>query len=145
MTRPPATRAPLAHVAPSSNVRHDPAYSASVDPGATQRVCVEALRRISNLHADFAAELGGLAQILEETVAHCGETSLIAPLPEIATPERDLLTSTDLANLLQCHPRTLRRRELLGELPAPIRTGRRKRWLRATVDVWLADREGNLR
>lgn len=50
-----------------------------------------------------------------------------------ADPVPDLLTQRDLARLLRCHPRTVRRMELAGELPPPIGSGRLKRWRRTDI------------
>jgi excisionase family DNA binding protein len=65
-------------------------------------------------------------------------------MPETAALD-DLLSTKQLCDLLHVNKRTVRRMELLGELPAPIRAGRRKTWRRETIEAWLADHEGGSR
>jgi excisionase family DNA binding protein len=50
-----------------------------------------------------------------------------------------LLTKKQVADLLGCHPRTVRRMELKGELPGAVTKGRLKRWRKQSVLEWLDD------
>lgn len=48
-----------------------------------------------------------------------------------------LLTGAEMAELLTCDPRTLRRWELAGEVPKAIHIGGAKRWRGGEVAAWL--------
>jgi len=51
-----------------------------------------------------------------------------------------LLTADEVAALLGVDPQTVRRRAARGEMPKPIRLGRRSvRWRRETIERWIAD------
>ncbi len=105
----------------------------------------ERLRRISDLLGELGRLVGEIAGDREIQVAAGSERSVmspVAPLAIEAPPKSDLLTTADLTALLGCHPRTLRRLELLEEIPAPIRKGRRKLWPRVAIDEWLANGGG---
>ncbi len=140
MTRQPTTRAVCANGAAHAEQRHAPTYGAGSEHAATQRAVVEALNRISALFEEMAAEVSALAANLEVEVAVGAEQSVHADMPETAALD-DLLSTRELCGVLHLNPRTLRRMELLGELPTPIRTGRRKTWRRETIEAWLAERE----
>jgi excisionase family DNA binding protein len=49
-----------------------------------------------------------------------------------------LLTAGDLAALFQVSVQTIRRLAARGELPAPLRVGRRVRWSARTLEEWMA-------
>jgi len=49
-----------------------------------------------------------------------------------------LMTCEQMAELLQVTTRTLRRMELLDEIPRCIHVGGLKRWRRGEVEKWLA-------
>lgn len=49
-----------------------------------------------------------------------------------------LMTCEQMAGLLQVTTRTLRRMELMGEIPRCIHVGGLKRWRRGEVEKWLA-------
>jgi predicted DNA-binding transcriptional regulator AlpA len=138
----PSSRRKSAPVAPATERNGLASTCAGSEHSATQGALVEALGRISDLHANLAAELAALAQNLEAAVAVGPEQSVHADMPETAALD-DLLTTRELCSMLHLHARTERRMELLGELPAPIRTGRRKTWRREAIEAWLADHEGN--
>lgn len=53
------------------------------------------------------------------------------------TTLRKMFTERDLAELLQCDVRTVRRLEKAGDLPAAIRFGGSKRWRVRTIEEWL--------
>lgn len=48
-----------------------------------------------------------------------------------------LLTCETLAQRLGVSPRTVRRLDLAGRLPAPVRIGRAVRWREEEIDRWL--------
>lgn len=50
------------------------------------------------------------------------------------------LTESQVAEMAQLSARSLRRLELRGELPAPLRFGRLKRWRRNEIEAWLCGR-----
>ena len=58
---------------------------------------------------------------------------------EVPAETEALLTVHDLAELLKCDPRTVRRLELSGEVPHGIRIGGSKRWHAAAVRRWLEE------
>lgn len=59
-------------------------------------------------------------------------------LPDERVPLEDpLLTVQELAELLRCDPRTVRRLELSGDVPVGIRIGGSKRWRTSDVRQWL--------
>ncbi|MHC4178534.1 MAG: helix-turn-helix transcriptional regulator [Planctomycetota bacterium] len=49
-----------------------------------------------------------------------------------------LLSAVDLAREFRISPRTIRRLDLQGKLPRPIRVGRAVRWRRAEMAAWVA-------
>ena len=58
----------------------------------------------------------------------------VAPTQLIA-----MLTVQDVAEILQCSPRTIYRHADSGRMPAPTKIGALVRWPRKTVENWLAD------
>jgi len=58
---------------------------------------------------------------------------------EQSSPSAALLTTDDLARLLNCSPRSIRRLADQGSVPRPVKIGRLVRWRRAVVDEWLAE------
>lgn len=54
----------------------------------------------------------------------------------------ELWTVKDLAASLKLGVRTIWRMLSTGSIPQPIRLGRSVRWRRATIEAWLAEREG---
>src|SRR5687767_8211453 len=78
-------RACGAFIAP---VGHDHECGARIEPSATQRACIEVVRRISELHAELAAATATLAQNLEAAVAAGTERSVHADVPPV--PETPL-------------------------------------------------------
>ncbi len=83
-------------------------------------------RRIGRLFDDLEARL---------QVRRCDER-------ECRSDER-LITETDLAEILSCDPRTVRRLELSRLIPAAVRFGGSKRWRLRTIMDWLAKLEEN--
>ena len=55
---------------------------------------------------------------------------------------RPMLTERDLAKLLRCDVRTVRRLERSGDLPGAVRFGGSKRWLPRAIEAWLEDLSG---
>jgi len=51
----------------------------------------------------------------------------------------DLLFADDVAALLRCSPRTVRRLVQFGRMPGPLKVGRLARWRRSDVERWVAD------
>jgi excisionase family DNA binding protein len=50
----------------------------------------------------------------------------------------ETITIEQLVQRLQLCDRTIRRHIRLGLLPKPLRIGRQFRWLRSTIDDWIA-------
>ena len=63
--------------------------------------------------------------------------ALLARLDGEAVEAEALLTAHDLAELLKCDRRTVRRLELSGEVPPGLRIGGSKRWRAGEVRRWL--------
>lgn len=114
---------------------------------ATLGSCLSRLAELAATRASIAAEeaesLAELARIVDVDLAGWADQSvtshvtLEAEIAARATEERELMSQGDLADLLGAHPRTIRRMELAGEIPASISVGRLKRWRRSEVQEWL--------
>jgi len=52
-----------------------------------------------------------------------------------------LITLNDLMERLQCSRMSIVRGVESGNIPKPIRIGRLVRWMPATIEAWLAERE----
>jgi len=66
-------------------------------------------------------------------------TAVAASKPPIATADALplVLRQEHLASLLDCHPRTVQRRQRAGQLPEPLDLDRPPRWSRDTGLRWL--------
>lgn len=96
---------------------------------------LDVLGQIARLHGDLAEAYGTLAEDAGKALADVAKLSLTrTTMPPPREMPADLLTATDLARLLKCDPRTVRRMELDGRLPSPIGHGRMKRWRRADIE-----------
>ena len=84
--------------------------------------------RLAALHRQLADCYDDLAADPENVVAEPSPQSVHASVPPPTDRGPEFLTPTEVAERLQVHPRTLRRMELAGEIPAAIGSGRRKRW-----------------
>ena len=103
------------------------------------------LQELANLHA----RMNRAYQELAEGVAialddlEVMSVTVVAPVdttnqaPQAPDPLSEVLSQKDLASLLGCHSRTVRRMELAGELPCPTGVGRLKRWQRHEIEAWL--------
>jgi excisionase family DNA binding protein len=60
---------------------------------------------------------------------------------EAARAEPELLAAAEVARLLHCDVRTLRRLRLEGRAPTSIMVGKRPRWRRSDVEAWIATRK----
>ena len=57
------------------------------------------------------------------------------PMPAI----EQMLTRDDIADILQCNPRTIDRLRSSGKLPKPdFRSGRLLRWRHETIERWIS-------
>ena len=65
-------------------------------------------------------------------------TTTIEPKPKKALAL--LLDASEMAALLGCDKRTLRRWELARKIPKSVTIGGSKRWRRSTVEQWLEDK-----
>ena len=52
-----------------------------------------------------------------------------------------MMTERDMARLLKCDVRSIRRWERSGEVPQALRVGGAKRWRAETIERWLAGLE----
>ena len=50
-----------------------------------------------------------------------------------------MLTVNQLAEILNCSPRTVYRLSDRGRIPSQVRLGGLVRWLRPTIDRWIAE------
>ena len=127
----------LAAAGGSSSPQADPDVNVGLDA---------VLHRIAALHGELARSLEDLAERVGICLAGSAASSLMTTMPATppsAPPEAEvpaLMTPEELAALLHCCSRTLRRMELAGELPSPIKRGRLKRWRRTEIEEWLAAR-----
>ncbi|MFT4088172.1 MAG: helix-turn-helix domain-containing protein [Gordonia sp. (in: high G+C Gram-positive bacteria)] len=64
-----------------------------------------------------------------------------APAPSVSTPPTRLLTTEDIAAMLQVSVNAIHVMRNRGDLPAGIKIGRRIRWRPETIDAWLAAQE----
>ena len=62
---------------------------------------------------------------------------MMNPHTEQSPPPVALLTADDVAKLLSCSPRSLRRLADQGSVPRPVKVGGLVRWRRAAIDEWL--------
>ncbi|MBI3818849.1 MAG: helix-turn-helix domain-containing protein [Planctomycetes bacterium] len=92
-----------------------------VDPATLQELVSSAVER--HLHA--------MEERLVSRLRRREETNSPNPLSE-------LLSEREIAGLLHCHPRTVRRLELAKTLPRSIRIGSAKRWRSEEIKQWLA-------
>lgn len=76
--------------------------------------------------------------LLERLVA--GVDTLVTELRAAHTHPPPLLDRHEMTTLLSVDPRTLRRLELAGEIPRAVQIGGAKRWKRAEIDAWLAEK-----
>ncbi len=69
-------------------------------------------------------------------------TTATLPISAAAMPAHDAraltLSATDLARELRVSVKTVTRMDQSGKMPAAIRVGHGKRWLRSTIVAWLA-------
>ncbi len=97
--------------------------------------------QIAAQEAEHLANLASIAEIPQTCLAGCAHPSVTAlvprPTPVSAPAAPEFLDQKGLAALLACSPRTVRRMELDGELPASTLVGRLRRWRRADIDAWL--------
>lgn len=100
---------------------------------------VDLLGRIAGLHGELAQACEALAEQAGNALADVGRLSLtrVTPVKPSTPKDPGVLRPSELAALLQVVPRTLRRMELDGRIPAPIGSGRMKRWRRADIQRWL--------
>ena len=102
----------------------------------------ERLAELASLHAQIARAYEGLAEEAGFALADLGGQSVHrVPMSPPPTARRDqaLLRPREVAELLGFDPRTVRRLEVEGTLPAPVGKGRLKRWRRKDLEQWLAD------
>ena len=58
-------------------------------------------------------------------------------IPSKVSPGR-LMKISEIASVLRCSPRHVRRMALRGEFPEPVKIGRLRRWPREKFEAWLA-------
>lgn len=98
----------------------------------------------SRANAERTAEFAEVnAELLRKIVEAVLDTRLAAIEDRLrfGTPVsghvRPMITERELAQLLRCDPRTVRRLEVSGELPPALRIGGSKRWQRQVIEDWL--------
>ncbi len=60
-------------------------------------------------------------------------------------PELSMVTERELASMLRCDPRTVRRLERSREIPQAIRIGGSKRWLLQGIREWMDSKTAEAR
>ena len=94
--------------------------------------------QLAHAYEDLAEETGiALADLARQSV-HAARMSP-PPTAVRARSARAMLKPREAAELLDYHPRTLRRLELEGVLPQAVGTGRLKRWRRSDLEQWEAE------
>lgn len=93
--------------------------------------------------ADEAHLRGMLAELLDERLDAVVERIVQQFLKIVRHHEPDpsteqMITERELAAMLHCDPRTVRRLEQAGILPAAIRFGGSKRWRLHEVSEWIS-------
>ena len=107
----------------------------------TPAAVAERLAELASLHAQIARAYEGLVEEAGIALADLGGQSVHrVPMssPPTARNDKALLRPQGVAEFLGCHPRTVRRLEVEGTLPAPVGKGRLKRWRRKDLEQWLA-------
>ena len=114
------------------------------------RRILRGLELVARLHAELAQTYENLEGDVGIALADSANLSLTQCVPMVPTSkmplerrtaeDAGLISQEALARLLQCHPRTVRRMELEGRIPAPKGEGRLKRWRRADIEQWLDGR-----
>jgi hypothetical protein len=111
------------------------AHAQGPDPGPFASVIANLGATVERMHGELLAQ----RQILESLLA------VLAPAsngPDVGTDNAaptngsDLLTVTEVAGILRCHPRTLRSMRRAKRFPDPIQVGRKQFWRRDTVEAW---------
>ena len=106
---------------------------------------IAGLRRVAALHGELARVYENLAKETEIVLADLARQSVhparMSPPPTTAGARtaKALLKPREAAEFLDYHPRTLRRLEVKGVLPAAVGKGRLKRWRRSDLEQWEAE------
>ena len=106
---------------------------------------IAGLQRVAALHGELARVYENLAEEVEIVLADLARQSVhparMSPPPTTACarPAKALLKPIEAAEFLDYHPRTLRRLEVKGVLPAAVGKGRLKRWRRIDLEQWDAE------
>ena len=85
-----------------------------------------------------------VARVLDQRLQAL-EARLVSQLTDLARPDgletRSLamLTEREMAELIGCDPRTIRRLEKSGTIPPAVRIGGSKRWFRSDIEEWIAE------
>jgi predicted DNA-binding transcriptional regulator AlpA len=61
-----------------------------------------------------------------------------------ATPVRELLTISDVAEIFDCCPGTVRNKIRQGYLPEPIDVLGNKRWIKSDFENWVRENIGDI-
>ena len=105
------------------------------------------LHQVAALHGELARVYENLVQDVENSLADLGGLSVTATAPmkssttttRQSSNDESMVTTKELAEVLNCHTRTVRRLELAGRIPKPIGEGRLKRWHRKDITKLLAE------
>ncbi len=105
------------------------------------------LQRVAALHGELALAYENLVKDVENSLADLGNLSVtaMAPMKPSTTTARQssrdesMVKTKELAEILNCHHRTVRRLDLAGRIPKPIGEGRLKRWRRKDIAKLLAE------
>ena len=132
----------VARPAPESTV----VASSSAAP-ASMAAHLARLAELASMRATIAQEeaqnLADLARMADTSLAGSAEQSVTSTVSEAPSktaapaPAQDYLSKQGVADVLGCHPRTVRRMELDGELPEPVVVGRLRRWRRSDIEGWI--------
>lgn len=112
---------------------HENDESPPQSPAAASRPKVERAPEFADVTAE---QLRKIVEAVLDTRLAAIEDRLRFGAP-ISGHVRPMITERELAQLLRCDPRTVRRLEVSGELPPALRIGGSKRWQRQVIEDWL--------
>lgn len=97
------------------------------------------VREIASLHRQLAQAYENLEKEADFGLAAWPGQSVHPIRMSPAPTAKPFLTTAEAAELLDYHPRTLRRLEVAGVVAAAVGSGRRKRWRRSELEKWDAE------
>ncbi len=131
-----------ARVATTGSPAQDERTQRDTGAAAAHLACLaELAAKRAAIAAEEAEILFEIARIAGNDLAGSDDPSVSANVTQESDPPvpdaPEYMSQVALAGMLDAHPRTVRRLELGGDIPAAIRIGNLKRWSRAEVVDWI--------